>query len=98
MKKSIGANPIVYPTKATYTPSNIMDHRAFTISIASQDYIKEVDYFGMVSGKKEDKFSATGLTPVKSELVNAPYVEGFTFALECGLIPTYEIKLHTIHR
>ncbi|UCF72474.1 MAG: flavin reductase family protein [Deltaproteobacteria bacterium] len=80
---------------ATYTYSNIIEHRAFTISIPSQDHIKEVDYFGMVSGKNKDKFSATGLTPVKSELVNAPYVEEFSFVLECKLLHTFEIGLHT---
>jgi flavin reductase (DIM6/NTAB) family NADH-FMN oxidoreductase RutF len=81
--------------KATYTYSNIIEHRAFTISIPSQDHIKQVDYFGMVSGKNKDKFSATGLTPVKSELVNAPYVEEFSFVLECKLLHTFEIGLHT---
>ena len=81
--------------KATYTYSNIIEHRAFTISIPSQDHIKQVDYFGMVSGKKKDKFSATRLTPVKSELVNAPYVEEFSFVLECKLLHTFEIGLHT---
>ncbi|MFB0532173.1 MAG: flavin reductase family protein [Desulfatiglandales bacterium] len=80
---------------ATYTYTNIIEHRAFTISIPSQDHIKQVDYFGMVSGKKKDKFSATGLTPVKSELVNAPYVEEFSFVLECKLLHTFEIGLHT---
>lgn len=81
--------------KATYTHGNIMERRGFTISIPSQDYVKEVDYLGMVSGKNEDKFSATGLTPVKSELVNAPYVKEFTFILECKLSHTVELGLHT---
>jgi len=81
--------------KATYTHGNIIEHRAFTISIPSQDYVREVDYFGMVSGEKEDKFSATGLTPVRSELVNAPYVKEFSFVLECKLLHTFEIGLHT---
>ena len=81
--------------KATYTYGNIMEQRGFTISIPSQDHLKEADYFGMVSGKKEDKFSATGLTPVKSELVNAPYVKEFSLVLECKVIHTYEIGLHT---
>ena len=29
--------------------------------------VREADYFGIVSGKKEDKFAKTGLTPVKSD-------------------------------
>ena len=42
-----------------------------------------------------DKFAATGLTPVKSELVDAPYAAEFPFVLECRLLHTLEIGLHT---
>ena len=42
-----------------------------------------------------DKFSATGLTPVKSELVDAPYVKEFPLILECKVIQIVEIGLHT---
>jgi flavin reductase (DIM6/NTAB) family NADH-FMN oxidoreductase RutF len=82
--------------KATYTHGNILAQEGFTISIPSQDHAKAVDYFGMVSGKDRDKFSATGLTPVKGERVNAPYVEEFPFVLECKLRRTLEIGLHTL--
>jgi len=81
--------------KATYTYGNIMDRKAYTISIPSYKYVQEVDYFGMASGKRENKFKRTGLTPVKSDLVDAPYVKEFAMILECQLIHTYEIGLHT---
>lgn len=81
--------------KATYTYGSIMDQRCFTVSIPSQEYVKEADYFGIASGRNEDKFSTTGLTPIKSDLVNAPYVKEFPFALECKLLHTFEIGLHT---
>ena len=42
-----------------------------------------------------DKFSATGLTPVKSDLVDAPYVKEFPLVLECKLLKINEIGLHT---
>lgn len=81
--------------KATYTYGNIVERKAFTISIPSEGYVREADYFGIVSGRNGDKFSATGLTPVKSDLVDAPYVDEFPFALECKLLHTVEIGLHT---
>ncbi len=81
--------------KATYTYSNIVERRAFTINIPSQKYIKETDYIGIASGKKVDKFSATKLTHVKSDLVDAPYVKEFSLILECKLLHTLEIGLHT---
>ena len=81
--------------KATYSYGCIVEQKAFTISLPSEDYVNEADYFGMVSGRDEDKFAATGLTPVKSGLVNAPYVEEFPFVIECTLIHTFELGLHT---
>ena len=81
--------------KATYTYGNIMARKAYTINIPSVKYVKEADYVGMASGKRENKFTTTGLTPVKSDLVDAPYVEEFPMILECKVIQTYEIGLHT---
>jgi len=81
--------------EATHTYQSILDSKAFTISIPSEYHVKEADYFGIASGKDVDKFQATGLTPVKSEMVNAPYVGEFPFVLECELLQSVKIGLHT---
>ncbi|HHX99857.1 MAG TPA: flavin reductase family protein [Methanothermobacter sp.] len=81
--------------EATYSYQNILDTNAFTISIPSEEYVKEADYFGIASGRDVDKFQATGLTPVKSEIVDAPYIDEFPFVLECKLINDVKIGLHT---
>ncbi len=81
--------------KATYTYHNIMENKAFTVNIPSVDYVKAADYVGISSGKNENKFEATGLTAVKSELVKAPYVREFPMSLICKLHDTVEIGLHT---
>ena len=60
--------------KATYSYGNIVERKAFTISIPSESHARDADYFGMASGRNGNKFVATGLTPIKSELVDAPYV------------------------
>jgi flavin reductase (DIM6/NTAB) family NADH-FMN oxidoreductase RutF len=81
--------------KATYSYGNITNRQAFTLSIPSESHAREADYFGIVSGKNEDKFAATGLTPVRSGRVDAPYIEEFPLVLECQVIYTNEIGLHT---
>jgi len=81
--------------KATYTHGNIVARKAFTISIPSEDYVKQADYFGLVSGRNVDKFAKSGLTPVKSSLVDAPYVKEFPLIVECRLVHTFELGLHT---
>src|SRR4030043_1063863 len=74
--------------KATYSYGNIMERKAFTVNIPSEAHAGQADYFGLVSGKNEDKFAATGLTPIKSDAVDAPYVDEFPLILECRVIHT----------
>jgi flavin reductase (DIM6/NTAB) family NADH-FMN oxidoreductase RutF len=81
--------------KATYSYGNIVERKAFTLNIPSEAHARETDYFGSVSGRNEDKFAATGFTPVKSEIVDAPYVKEFPVILECKVIHVTEIGLHT---
>lgn len=81
--------------QATYSYGNIMERKAFTLSIPSEDYVKEADYFGLVSGRTTDKFAVAKLTPVKSKLVDAPYVKEFPLILECKLVEVMDLGLHT---
>jgi flavin reductase (DIM6/NTAB) family NADH-FMN oxidoreductase RutF len=131
MKKSLGAQTLVFPTptwivgtydkdgkpngmtaawggiccsdppcvavslrKATYSYGNLVARNAFTVSVPGESHVKEADYFGLASGRDTDKFSKTGLTPVRSELVDAPYVEEFPMVLECEVMRVYELGLH----
>ena len=81
--------------KPRYTYGNIMETKAFTVNIPSEDHVMEADFFGMVSGKATDKFAASGLTPVKGTTVNAPFVDEFPVVLECTLLHAFEIGVHT---
>jgi len=82
--------------KPRYTYENIMAKKAFTVNIPSEKYAKEADYFGIISGRDVDKFSATGLTVVKSTLIDAPYIKEFPMAIECKLLDTLEVGIHTL--
>ncbi len=81
--------------KATYSYGSIVARQAFTINVPSEKQVKEADYAGIVSGKKQDKFARLGFTAMKSELVDAPYVAECPLILECRVIHTLEIGLHT---
>jgi len=80
---------------ATYSHGCISASGAFTINIPSEDLLREADYVGTFSGRDVDKFDELGLTPIRSELVNAPYVDEFPVVLECRLNHTVEIGIHT---
>lgn len=80
---------------ATYTHGNIKRSEAFTLSIPGETQVEEADYYGMSSGRDVDKFGSTGKTPIRSELVDAPYIDEFPLILECKLVNTLELGLHT---
>jgi flavin reductase (DIM6/NTAB) family NADH-FMN oxidoreductase RutF len=80
--------------KSRHSYQAIVDRKAFTINIPSQQFAKEADYAGMASGRNANKFEAAGLTAVKSDLVDAPYVAEFPLILECRLLQTVEVGVH----
>ena len=80
---------------ATYSHGNIAMHKAFTVGIPSEKQWREADHVGIVSGRDTLKFQTTGYKAVRSERVNAPVVEDFPMILECKLVETHELGLHT---
>jgi flavin reductase (DIM6/NTAB) family NADH-FMN oxidoreductase RutF len=81
--------------KARYSYDSILQRKAFTVGIANEARMADADYVGISSGRNTDKFAVTGLTPVRSELVDAPYAEEFPLVLECRLLHTLELGAHT---
>ena len=79
---------------ATYSYGNVTEMKAFTVNIPSSELAKYVDYAGRFSGKDVDKFKATGLTPVKAEFVNAPYIKEFPIVIECEVTAMHDLGSH----
>ena len=74
-------------TETHKTVKNIKKRKAFTVSIADAKHVKEADYFGMVSGNTtENKFANSGLSFVKSGVVDAPIINEFPICMECELL------------
>lgn len=72
--------------KVHKTTENIRQTVAFTVSIANLDNLVVSDYFGVVSGRKEDKIAVAGVHIHKSEFVNAPVIEEYPLTLECNAV------------
>jgi flavin reductase (DIM6/NTAB) family NADH-FMN oxidoreductase RutF len=81
--------------KSRHSYDAIMERKAFTVNIPSEAFVSATDYAGMASGRESDKFGTAHLTPVRSELIDAPYVAEFPLILECRLLQTVEIGVHT---
>jgi len=81
--------------RGRYSYEGIAEHEAFTVNVPSASQVRDADYAGIYSGRDEDKLKALGLRAVKSELVNAPYIEEFPLVLECALRQTIKLGVHT---
>ncbi len=81
--------------KETNTYQGLVNRKAFTINIPDDKFINETSYFGVASGNNVNKFEETGLTPIKSEFVDAPYIDEIPLNIECDVIQILEIGSHT---
>jgi len=74
---------------------NIMATKSFTVNVPSTALVAEMDYLGNISGHDVDKFKELGLTPMKGEYVNAPYIKEFPIAIECEVTQVINLGSHT---
>ena len=59
------------------TTDNLELKKAFTLSFATKKTEKISDYFGVVSGNKEDKIEKSGVHVTPSKYVDAPIIEEY---------------------
>lgn len=82
-----GPNQIRFELSEHKTTDNIRLKKAFTISFASVENIRQSDYFGIVSGNDvKNKVEAAGFTATKSPNVDAPIINEYPLTLECRLV------------
>ena len=80
-------NQVTVSLGSHVSTDNIRKNKAFTISFATRNMVEASDYVGCVSLKNEpNKLIKAGLTPLKSDKVNAPLFKEFPLTLECELV------------
>lgn len=78
--------------KSHKTTKNVVESKAFTVSIADVEHLAACDYVGIVSANDtSDKIAKAGFTLTKSKFVNAPVVEELKMVLECEMV-SYDEK------
>lgn len=69
------------------TVKNILERKAFTVSMADAVHVVECDYLGVVSANDvPDKLLKAGFHTTKSEFVDAPLLDELAMAVECRLV------------
>ena len=70
--------------------------REFVINLPSADMAKTVDFVGIYTGAKMNKFERCGLTAHPSEKVKAPTIEECPIALECRVTEIIPMGSHDV--
>ena len=77
-------NEISISMSSHKTTDNLAKTGAFTVSMATEEYMVASDYVGIESARKvPDKFARAGFHAEKSAHVNAPLIAELPMALEC---------------
>ena len=71
--------------KSRYSLEKIRELGEFTFNIPSADYFEKVDYCGLTTGRKRNKFKDTGFTPIESSKIGTPMIEECPYNMECKI-------------
>ena len=85
---------LVRPSRFTH---GLIEHSGdFTINVPTRDLHVEVMHCGTFSGRDEDKFTTTKMTPVPSLYVQSPVIDECPIQYECRIIHRNEILPETL--
>lgn len=69
--------------KPRYSLELIRETNEFSVNFPNASIFKEVDYCGITTGRKRNKFKDTGLTPIKSKVIKSPIIKECPYNVEC---------------
>ncbi len=79
-----------------YSYGVIRERGEFVINLTTKDLVRETDYAGNVSMRKEDKFKTLGLRKEAAEKVAAPLVAQCPVNLECKVTEVKDLGSHSM--
>jgi flavin reductase (DIM6/NTAB) family NADH-FMN oxidoreductase RutF len=82
----------IRPERHSY--SIIKKNREFVINLTNEKLAYATDWCGVRSGKEFDKFKEMKLTPGKSRVVKAPYIEESPLCIECQVKEIIPLGTH----
>lgn len=84
----------IHPGRLTH--EFITKTEVFALNIPTVDLLAAVHTCGMVSGREEDKFATTGLSPTAATKIEAPLVAECVAHIECGVVDRHSFGDHDL--
>lgn len=79
-----------------YSHGILKEHGEFVINLPSVSQAREVDFAGIYTGKKLNKWEKCGLTKQKSEKVSTPTIAECPIAIECRVCQVIPMGSHDV--
>lgn len=80
--------------KSRFSHHILMQHREFAINLVTADLARAMDFSGVRTGEKVDKFSELGLTKLEGDEISAPLIAESPVNLECRVKDIIELPSH----
>ncbi|NLS79374.1 MAG: flavin reductase family protein [Chloroflexi bacterium] len=82
--------------KARYSHELISQTREYVVNLPTARILTQLDQCGSVSGRRVDKFAATGLTALPAQVVKPPLIAECPINIECKVIGVHEVGDHDL--
>jgi len=79
-----------------YSYDLIKQNRQLVINVPGEELLEQTHFIGQVSGRKIDKFKATGLKPVPAKMVEPPLIKECAGHLECRVVEIFKMQTHDL--
>ena len=80
--------------KERYSYGLIRESGEFVLNLTTEELASATDWCGVKSGRDVNKFKLMGLTPEKSQLLEAPLVAESPLSIECKVVEVRELGSH----
>ena len=84
----------IYVRHSRYSHHMILETGGFVINLTTRALVRATDYCGVRSGRDVDKWKEAGLTPMRSDAVDAPCIAECPVNIECRVVRTEQLGSH----
>ena len=79
-----------------YSHKLLMENPEFVINLTTAEMVRKVDYCGIYTGRKVDKFQKCGFTKEAASAVAAPLIGESPLSLECRVTDMTDLGTHVM--
>lgn len=77
-----------------YSYPLLMERMEFTLNLTTESMARQTDWAGVRSGRDNNKWEATGLTPIAGEKVKSPTIKESPLSIECRVKEVMRLGSH----